>query len=776
MLPALWELLAFKSLEGREPAREERALRVTILAMIGAAALALFFDQLQLHRPGLTAALIAGIAALGYALWRFTRGDFPAARFLTLIVLLGLLSFVLYTGQSGIHGVTVMMYPAVIVVASLLLGRRGYIVVTLLTILSAVGLVVADVTGVIRTRYHDIAALDDTIAPALFLVFTALMVRLLAADLMRAVDRLRRQEAALAQSHEQLARSNALLAALSRAQTRLLEERTPREVFDGVLSEVLTLTSSRYGFIGEVLQDEAGAPYLKAFAVTDISWDDESRRIFAAHAGTGMEFRNLDTLFGQVLQTGTAVVSNGPDDLRNRGAMPHGHPALDTFMGLPFRAGGRLTGMLGVANRPGGYDEALVRFLEPLVTTCSNMIDVIRNRALRDRAEDERRALEVRMQQAQKLESLGVMAGGIAHDFNNLLMAILGNLEIAADTLPETSPLRRPLAAAEKASLKAADLTRQMLAYSGKGRFVIERINLGQTVREMSQMLEASISKKATLRLVLPPDLPPIAADAAQLRQVIVNLVSNASEALGDRSGDITISTGVSACTRDDLSDRWLHQDLPEGLYVSFSVADTGCGMDKATLSRVFDPFFSTKFTGRGLGLPAVLGIARGHRAAVTVDSEAGRGTTIRIRFPAAPAGLREEATDALPRRAEDGQGTVLLVDDESSLREVGQLMLQRLGYHVLLAADGERALEIVNEKRADIRCVVLDLTMPNMDGAETFRAIRRLDPRVRVIVSSGFDGQDIASRFGGAGPDGFLQKPYTMRDLGDGLKAILGG
>ena len=392
-------------------------------------------------------------------------------------------------------------------------------------------------------------------------------------------------------------------------------------------------------------------------------------------------------------------------------------------------------------------------------------------------AEDRRLQLERQMQQTQKLESLGVLAGGIAHDFNNLLAIILGNASLALDELPSASPARDSLRAIEETSLRAAELCRQMLAYSGKGRFVIENIRLGELIGDMVSLLKASISKKATLNLNLKASPMPLRGDPSQIRQVVMNLVTNASEALGEHSGLITLSAGVMECSRDDLGDACLDEPLAEGLYVWLKIADTGCGMDPETQRRIFEPFFTTKFTGRGLGLSAVLGIVRGHKGALKVESAPGQGTTFTVFFPVA----REEKSPmghggvAIPDHWQ-GAGTILLVDDEESVRIMGVRMLERLGFQVLTAVDGHETLEVYRARRDKIVLVLLDLTMPDLDGDEIFRELRQIDAKARVVLSSGFTQSEIAPRFAGRGLSGFLQKPYTLYELAQCLHGALGG
>ncbi|QFG03705.1 PAS domain S-box protein [Tepidiforma bonchosmolovskayae] len=389
-------------------------------------------------------------------------------------------------------------------------------------------------------------------------------------------------------------------------------------------------------------------------------------------------------------------------------------------------------------------------------------------------AEEERRRLDLQVQQTQKLESLGVLAGGIAHDFNNLLVAILGNAGLALMELPPESPARQTVLAIETAAQRAAELTRQMLAYSGKGKFVIEQLNLSRVVEEMAHLLEISVSKRAVLRYRFAPDLPAIEGDATQLRQVIMNLITNASDAIGDRSGVISVSTGIVDADAAYLKTAYMDDDLPEGQYVYLEVADTGIGMDAETAARIFDPFFTTKFTGRGLGLAAVLGIVRSHRGAIKLSTAPGRGTTFTILFPAAgppappgPAPAPETASTPLPR------AVILVVDDDETVRAVTRRMLELSGFTVLLAADGAEAVALYRE-RPGIDLVLLDLTMPAMDGEETFRELRRLDPGVRVILTSGYSEQDAADRFAGTGLAGFIQKPYRPQDLIETVRAAL--
>ena len=391
------------------------------------------------------------------------------------------------------------------------------------------------------------------------------------------------------------------------------------------------------------------------------------------------------------------------------------------------------------------------------------------------RLERENRLIEAQMLHVQKLESLGVLAGGIAHDFNNILMVVLGNADLALMRLPVESPARENLLQIENAATRAADLARQMLAYSGKGRFVIENLDLSRIVQEMAQMLEVSISKKVMLRYDFAPDLPVLSGDATQLRQVILNLVINASEAIGDANGVIAISTGCMECDRSYLSESWIDDRLPEGAYLILEVADTGCGIDREIFSKIFDPFFTTKFTGRGLGMAALLGIVRGHKGAVKIYSEVGKGSTFRLLFPCLQVAADQQEQSA-PEGIWRGSGTVLLADDEEAIRGLGQEMLEALGFSVLTACDGRDAVEIFKRNREEIVCVLLDLTMPKLDGEQTFRALRLIKPDLKVVMSSGYNEQEVTQKFVGKGLAGFIQKPYKLVEVSLKLRAILEG
>jgi PAS domain S-box-containing protein len=387
-----------------------------------------------------------------------------------------------------------------------------------------------------------------------------------------------------------------------------------------------------------------------------------------------------------------------------------------------------------------------------------------------------RKRAERALQETQKLESLGVLAGGIAHDFNNLLSTILGNANLATMEGADGRSVHEYLDAITRSSLRAAELCKQMLAYSGRGRFVVRQIDLGELVEETAEMLRISTNKKARLHYRLAEGLPPIEADATQLGQVIMNLVINASEAIGDAGGEITISTGKVRIESGQLRGLQPDVDLPEGDYVFLEVADTGCGMSPETQARIFEPFFTTKFIGRGLGLAATLGIVRGHKGTMTVHSEVGRGTSFKLFLPAAagPGEPVREPLVAIPRWC--GAGTVLVVDDEEAMRAMIARMMGTMGLEPVLAVDGRAAVEAFRASPGRFVMVLLDLTMPSMDGEQTLAELRRIDPAVRVVLMSGYNENEVLARFDSMGLAGFLQKPFPLEAFRSVMQEVLEG
>jgi len=394
-------------------------------------------------------------------------------------------------------------------------------------------------------------------------------------------------------------------------------------------------------------------------------------------------------------------------------------------------------------------------------------------------AEAEQAKLQKRVEHSQRLESLGVLAGGIAHDFNNILTSIMGNAALAEQKISnQASPdvCLNHISKIAQASEKAALLCQQMLAYSGKGQFVIKPIDLSILVGGITGLLEVSIHHTIELHYELSENIGFVEADEAQIQQVIMNLVINASDAIGEQSGSITIRTGTINADSNYLANAIAQSenDLAEGKYLFLEVVDTGCGMDHETQQRLFEPFFTTKFTGRGLGMSAVLGIVRGHHGAMMVYSEVGNGTVFKVLFPASKTSAVIAEAPNLPQAAWRGSGTVLIIDDEETIRETSSAMLEEMGFQTMQAVDGQDGVEMYQQYLADIVLVLMDMTMPRLDGTGCFTALRAINPEVKVIVSSGYSEQETSQRFEAGLLAGFIQKPYWPDALEAKMREVL--
>ncbi len=387
----------------------------------------------------------------------------------------------------------------------------------------------------------------------------------------------------------------------------------------------------------------------------------------------------------------------------------------------------------------------------------------------RKRAEEELRIREDQLRQAQKMESIGVLAGGIAHDFNNLLTGVLGNASLVLDSMPAWDQNRGAIESLMSAANRAADLTRQMLAYAGKGRFLVQPVNVSASVREMVNLLRGSVPANVEIDLDLQEEIAPVEADAGQIQQIIMNLVLNAAEAIGERPGHVSIRTHSRSVDAAVIAQSRL--EIPVGTYVCLDVQDTGSGMDEATKARIFEPFFTTKFLGRGLGLAAVHGIVRAHKGAVLVYTHPGKGSIFTVLLPSSTAAQQAEIT----ARLQDlyGQGTILVVDDEATVRSVAKTTLERFGYKVLLARNGVEALEIFKQFPDQVTAVLLDLTMPLMSGEETFEKLREIRTDIPILVSSGYNQIEVIKRFTGKALAGFVGKPYSAAALVEKVKSV---
>ncbi len=387
--------------------------------------------------------------------------------------------------------------------------------------------------------------------------------------------------------------------------------------------------------------------------------------------------------------------------------------------------------------------------------------------------EKKRLDFERKLLQSQKLESIGVLAGGIAHDFNNLLTGVIGHANFARGELARGVTAIDPLLAqVELSAQRAAELCRQLLAYAGKGRLVVRLIDLNVAVQQTVPLLNLSITKKVTLDLQLADGLPPFRGDPTQINQVLMNLVANASEAIGPGVGTVTIRTERVTLSPMDMLTLTTSPDMEPGTYISLEVRDTGCGIPPEAINHIFEPFFTTKFVGRGLGLAAVLGIVQGHRGGIRVSSQAGAGTIFELFFPVVAAPSRE-AQSGLPGSTAS-RGTVLVVDDDETIRGFANRALAAAGYAVVSAVDGEDALNKLRRDPVNFDAVLLDLSMPKLDGEDTLMALRMLAPNLPVILTSGYSEQTVAQRFVGRGLADFLPKPFVSEALVSSINAAV--
>jgi signal transduction histidine kinase/CheY-like chemotaxis protein len=567
-----------------------------------------------------------------------------------------------------------------------------------------------------------------------------------------------------------------LLRAIQQVQSQYIEDSEPRQVFDALLDSLLSLTRSEYGFIGEVLHARTGRPYLRTQAITNVAWNDDTRRFYEESAPTGLEFHNLKTLFGSVITSNGPVISNDPEQDPRSGGLPRGHPNLRAFLGLPLIVGNRMVGMLGLANRPGGYDQGLIAYLDPLVATCAGIVHAYRNARERRRADEASRAAEEQMRHVQKLESLGVLAGGIAHDFNNLLAGILGNAELAMLELDASLPAHELIREIHWSAARAAELTHQLLAYTGKAVASVDTFDVSELVSEMSTLSRSAVPHSAELRIDAEDGPIWIRADPAQVRQLVMNLITNAGDSLEDRGGTVCVTTGLRKIDPEALTHCFV-LGRPECMeYACVEVSDDGCGMEREVMERIFDPFYSTKAEGRGLGLVSGSGIVRSQGAVLTVESVPGRGTTFRVLFPRAAAhgAVDGQAGDAVLDPAWTADGTVLVVDDEPAVARATAALVRKIGFQVVVANGGPQAVEILGTTGASVVAVVLDATMPSMDGEATFHALREMRSGIPVLFVSGHGSHEMSRLLESKQAVDFLAKPFSLAELRSHLGVVL--
>jgi signal transduction histidine kinase/CheY-like chemotaxis protein len=463
------------------------------------------------------------------------------------------------------------------------------------------------------------------------------------------------------------------------------------------------------------------------------------------------------------------------------------HTAIIT----PLRAGAEIVGLIGLVHVDADltFAPSDVALLERCADLASIALDNARlyaaaqqELAERKRAEAEQLALERKLLEARQAESLGVLAGGIAHDFNNLLQVITGNVDLAIYEAADPEGVRMSLQQISAAAQRAADLTRQLLAYAGKGRYIVEHVEPNPVLADTVKYLQSALPTHVELHYRATPNLPAVQADLAQIRQAVMNLAINAAEACGPVNGQIVIATGWEHIDPAQAGADAMPANLATGDYVFIEVADNGIGMDQATQARIFEPFFTTKFTGRGLGLAAVQGIIRSHRGALRVWSAPMQGTRVRFWLPCSSDthAHDESSTDRVTQASSTADSapastTILVIDDEDGVRNVAVRLLQRAGWTVLSAADGRAGIDLFQANIHAIGCVLLDLTMPQMSGEQVFHELRRIRPDARIILCSGYSEASATSRFAGHDLAGFLHKPFTPDELRNKIQQVLG-
>ena len=412
----------------------------------------------------------------------------------------------------------------------------------------------------------------------------------------------------------------------------------------------------------------------------------------------------------------------------------------------------------------------------------NNLADILQQRSEENlRLQEERLEYERQMLQTQKLESLGVMAGGIAHDYNNLLQSILGNIELAIMKLGPDSESRKFIDNAMNSVKHAAHLTSLMLTYVGKGFITKKELDLNDLVRENSEMLKTASSRGVLMELCLSEELPHIVGDEGHIQQVVMNLIINAAESIEGERGSVRLTTGILNCDQSCLTESLVDEKPEPGSFVFLEVSDNGCGMNEETLKRLFDPFFSTKFAGRGLGMSAVMGIIKLHCGALFVESEPGKGTSIKVLFPFTESVLPDidqESVSPLPEKSASPEspftGLALVVDDEKSVLKICTKMIELCGFNAITASDGIEAVAKFRENADEIAVVLMDLTMPNMDGITAMGEIFSIRPDVKVILASGFNKEELGERIASQAPSGFIRKPYSMKLLEAELRKVM--
>ncbi len=547
--------------------------------------------------------------------------------------------------------------------------------------------------------------------------------------------------------HEEHSRTERLLEAIRLAQTNFILEASTGGAFRLLLDELLELTDSEYGFIGEVEQNANDAQVLRVRAYTDIAWNEETRQLLRENAATGLVFDNLDTLFGYAIVSEQVVIANDAMNHPMASGIPRGHPPLNSFLGIPFHHGNKLTGLIGLANCPVGYSQEVVEFLEPLVTTCGIL-------AYSWRMSEEQKRAEFLQEQAERQQQLVEFSQKLAHDLNNLLTVTLTTADTSLISDPP-SMAREDIERIQLATTRAAELTQKILSIAGNNTIDRKTVQVAKILGEVETICLPIIPENIALRILAEDNLPCVLADPLSLQQALTNLVFNSVEALQDSDGTI--------CVRAET----LREEK-----LKIEIEDDGCGMDEATQRRAFDPYFSTKSGSRGFGLSSVLGFAKSHGGDLRIVSEPGLGTRAQIILPASqPSG---DAFSAEPSFQFAGK-TLLVVDDESTVRSAICRLLATTQAHVIEAASAVDAIKLLEQNSQSIDVLLLDIVMPEMDGLELCHGMRAKNMNIPTVFMTGHVTRNVPQEIAASPSVIFLRKPFSIGQLKEACTTLFG-
>ena len=557
-------------------------------------------------------------------------------------------------------------------------------------------------------------------------------------------------------AEQSLQGDNDLLSSVQEAQSLFISGRDPKEVYETLIRILVRHTKSEFGFLHEVLHDPDGAPYLVNLAISDPALDDGALHLLNR---------------APVLEGRTVIAEKDLEDRPDQ-EISLNHPRLNRYMGIPLYFRNEVMGVAGVADGLDEYTQTMAESMKPWTQACAAMI--WSGRMVRQQKETEKRVLQL-----QKAESLGRMAGAVAHHFNNMMAVVMGNLELARTDLPRESRTYQNLLQAEKAGRRAADMSLLMLTYLGRQQGKSKPLDLSKITRDCLENIHPQLRKELTLELNLLPQGPVIQADPAQMEQVLKALVTNAWESMDDYpNGRLRVCVETRPASSIGHENRFpVDWQSPDPSFACLSIIDTGKGLDEAMISGIFDPFFTDKFTGRGLGLPVTLGIIKAHGGCITLESEPGKGSTFSVFLPLSPTAIpREQRPATVGNPSEPGRHLVLVVEDEEMVRRMMEGMLRRIGYEVMAAGSGAEAVDIFRLHQTEIKLVVSDLSMPGMNGWDTLAALRKMRPDIPVILASGYDEAGaMGSGDGSVKPNAFLHKPFLLDELKKALTCIEG-